>query len=338
MKKSIFKDLFSEIFKTGVLIKTSVRYPRLNKKLKPEDIGLQSTEQILKQMSLGHRKLCDQKHLAPFGLAESRVNALIRNNTFPFMGVFNFMPNTKLETATVALDSIKNGLYLPAKEEFISHYSDIFNESVSMWWDMAWDLDVDPDVLVARISEEYPSVAQLEAQFKFIVHTFQFALSEKVVEQLDDTNVAALARNEAIDSEYKMVQGEISTFFGECMQAIRKEVSTCCNGVLKQMGSGKTEGVHQSSINKVKNMIDHVKTMDWTNNTELQSELDAFKTQFLDTKAKDYRKNTDALKDFQTGMKAFTKNITAIVDKDNEELIDKFTQSGHRKIRILNAE
>lgn len=115
--------LLNVLTREGVLVNVSVRYWRGCKKLRPEDLGLDSTNVSDRLISLGHKRLLPREATAPLALVESRAHALVEGNTFPFLnGLGHFLPNTRLEDVTTKLRGLE-GEFWQAKDEFVRHYA-----------------------------------------------------------------------------------------------------------------------------------------------------------------------------------------------------------------------
>src|SRR5882724_5414431 len=96
--------LLAVLTREGVLIKVSVRYWRGCKKLRPEDLGLNSADVSDRLISLGHKRLLPREATASLSLVEGRAHSLVEGNTFPFLnGLAHFLPNTRLAEVTSKL-------------------------------------------------------------------------------------------------------------------------------------------------------------------------------------------------------------------------------------------
>jgi hypothetical protein len=89
-------QLLPLLTREGVLIKVSIRFWRGCKKLKAEDIGLNSSDVSNRLISLGHKRLLPKESTQQLSLIEGRAHALIEGNTFPFLnGLAHFLPNAR---------------------------------------------------------------------------------------------------------------------------------------------------------------------------------------------------------------------------------------------------
>src|SRR5436190_24047359 len=93
--------LLNVLTREGVLLNVSVRYWRGCKKLRPEDLGLDSQNVSDRLIGLGHKRLLPKAATADLALLESRPHALVEGDTFPFLnGLGHFLPNPRLTEVT----------------------------------------------------------------------------------------------------------------------------------------------------------------------------------------------------------------------------------------------
>src|SRR6185436_15256980 len=112
-------SLLDVLTREGVLLNVSVRYWRGCKKLRPEDLGLNSQNISDRLISLGHKRLLPKAATADLALIESRAHALVEGNTFPFLnGLGHFLPNTRLQDVTEKLEEMQQEFWT-AKKEFL---------------------------------------------------------------------------------------------------------------------------------------------------------------------------------------------------------------------------
>src|SRR3954465_13035313 len=116
------RDLLQVLTREGVLISVSVRYWRGCKKLRAEDIGLDSRKVSDRLISLGHKRLLPKEATAQLALIEGRAHTLIETDTFPFLGVAHFVPNSKLADVSGKLKELERE-FGQAKEAFIQKYA-----------------------------------------------------------------------------------------------------------------------------------------------------------------------------------------------------------------------
>src|SRR4051812_46053854 len=155
-------DLLKVLTREGMLISVSVRYWRGCKKLRAEDIGLDSRKVSDRLISLGHKRLLPREATAQLGLIEGRAHALVEGNTFPFLnGLARFVPNSKLAEVTGNLKQLENEFWI-AKEAFIQKYGELRESAAKEWQTMAKTLVNDPERLVASIEAAFPPLGKMD--------------------------------------------------------------------------------------------------------------------------------------------------------------------------------
>ena len=137
--------LLQALSRNGVLLNVSVRYWRGTKKLRPEDIGLETGQLSERLISLGHKRLLPREATAQLALIESRAHALVEGNTFPFLnGLGHFLPNGRLGEVTAKLRELEREFWR-AKAEFVGKYCALRAEAALQWEAMARKLVRDPE-------------------------------------------------------------------------------------------------------------------------------------------------------------------------------------------------
>jgi hypothetical protein len=124
-------QLLPLLTREGVLIKVSIRFWRGCKKLKAEDIGLNSSDVSDRLISLGHKRLLPKESTQQLSLIEGRAHALIEGNTFPFLnGLAHFLPNARLQEVTHRLTELETEFW-QAKDEFLRRYTSLRQSAVN---------------------------------------------------------------------------------------------------------------------------------------------------------------------------------------------------------------
>lgn len=195
-------NLLSVLTREGVLINVSVRYWRGQKKLKPEDIGLKTSDVSDRLISLGHKRLLPKDALQELALVEGRAHALIEQNTFPFLnGLGHFLPNGRLQEVTDKLNALEREFW-QAKQNFLQKYSTLRSNASREWRQMAEKLVGDPSRLVATIESAFPLARNMDKFFSFGVQVFQITLPESL-----DVDLITLAeQREVIEARQRAAQ------------------------------------------------------------------------------------------------------------------------------------
>ena len=332
-------DLLNVLTREGVLINASVRYPRFHKKLRAADLGLEPDQVSDKLMSLGHKKLLPREALADLALVESRTHAVIEKNTFPFLNVSHFLPNRKLVDVQEQLDAQEKNFEI-ARGKFLRSYTSTREQALTDWRDairqIAKTYD-EEETLFSQIREAFPSREFIEPRFAFEVHLFQIAVPDSFDLELisfAEQNEVRLARLDAAREARRDIQTGVETFVGECVNELRQQTAQLCDEMLASMRGGKTEGVHQKTLNRLVAFIDDFKALNFANDTEMEQQLDRVRTELLDRSAGDYRNSPAAVRSLESGLAGLRDHARDLTHQDARELVERFGQLGRRKLQL----
>jgi hypothetical protein len=328
-------SLLDVLTREGVLINVSVRYWRGCKKLKAEDLGLDAEDVSNRLISLGHKRLLPKDVLAELALIEGRAHALIEANTFPFLnGLGHFVPNPKLEEVTSALTKLETEFW-QAKEAFVSRYSRHRDAALVEWRSTADKLVKDPQRLIAAIAGAFP--LKLEKYFSFDVALFQIAAPQQVhgdlVSLAEHRDIVEARRKAAQEAGAKIRTG-VDTFVGECVASLREQTATLCEEMLASIGSGKTDGVHQKTLNRLINFIDQFKQLNFANDTDMERHLEKARQELLTRTAAEYRDSAHAQRKLRQGLTALADKARELAGEDAKEIVQKFGDLGRRRFHL----
>jgi hypothetical protein len=335
-------DLLAVLTREGVLISASVRYPRFHKKLSPADLGL-SPDQISERLvSLGHKKLLPKEALADLALVEGRTHAIIDQGTFPFLGgLGHFLPNGKLVDVQEQLNAQRNH-FNRAQEDFLSAYRDLRSDALEEWREATRQLARTQDeaaCLYAQIAESFPQREKLEPKFAFEVHLFQIAVPESLGMELvtfADQQEVRLARREAAETAARQIRSGVEGFVGECVTELRHQTAQLCEEMLGSMRSGKTEGIHQKTLNRLVKFIDEFKQLNFAGDLEMERQLERVRSELLNRSAEDYRQNPAATRSLEAGLSQLRDQARELASQDARELVERFGQMGRRKLQLAS--
>ena len=328
-------NLLDVLTREGVLVNVSVRYWRAQKKLNAEDIGLDREDVNSRLISLGHKKLLPREALAKFALIESRAHALVESSTFPFLNCLgHFLPNSKLQEVTGKLTEIQEQFHT-ATAEFLRQYRQLRTQAAKEWRETARRLAVDPARLMATIEAAFPEPDHMQKYFSFDVHLFEIKVPERLTTGLvtlgDQQNIIA-AREKAAREAGEKIGKDVNSFVADCVATMRRETSILCEEMLASMKSGK--GLHQKTLNRLLNFIDHFKQLNFAEDQELNSTLESFRDQFLEVPAGYYRDSDIEQSRLTQGIKALANTTRTMAIQDSREIIEKFGQMGRRKFNL----
>lgn len=328
-------SLLSVLTQEGVLINVSVRYWRGCKKLKAEDIGLNTDDVSDRLISLGHKRLLPKDTLADLALIEGRAHALVVANTFPFLnGLGHFLPNPKLEEVTNALTRLETEFW-QAKEAFVSRYSSHRDGALVEWRNTAEKLVRDPARLIAAIAGAFP--VKLEKFFSFDVALFQIAAPEQVhatTVSLSEHRDIIEARRKAAQEAASKIRTGVDSFIGECVASLREQTATLCEEMLSSIGGGKTDGVHQKTLNRLVRFIDQFRQLNFANDTEMEQHLERARKELLSRTAAEYRDSAYAQRKLRKGLSALADKARELAQQDSKEIVQRFGDLGRRRFHL----
>lgn len=332
-------DLLKVLTREGVLINVSVRYWRAAKRLKPEDLGLNPDNVSERLVNLGQKRLLPKEAIAPLALVEGRAHALLESSTFPFLGgIGHFLPNAKLGEVRERLEELR-GEFDAACASFLDHYGEHRVGAIEEWRALAARLSDQPERLVTAIRESFPPRDKVAKKFAFEVHLFQVAVPDQVsaevvtfAEQAEVLNARRLAAREA-QSE---IRAGVEAFVAECVTTLREQTAQLCEEMLESMRSGKTDGVHQKTLNRLGRFIEEFRQLNFANDTEMAARLESVRRELLSTSAEDYRQSPRATRNLQEGLSELRDHARQLAQQDTRELVERFGQMGRRKLQLVS--
>ncbi len=330
--------LLNVLTREGVLLNVSVRYWRAAKKLKPEDLGLDPEKVTEHLISLGHKKLLPKEALKNFGLIESRAHAMVDANTFPFLGgIARYLPNSKLVEVTRRLEELERE-FQAEQERFISDYGRLRLEAAREWWDAARKLVNDPDRLVATIEASFPQPDTMDRYFSFSTHLFQVSIPEGTPQMelitAGDRQAVAEARDRAAQEAARKIRQGTQQFVQDCVATLRQETAKLCDEMLQSMSSGKTQGVHQKTLNRLVRFIDQFKQLNFAGDRQMEEQLERVRKEFLSRTAEEYRDDAKAQARLTAGLTGLRDVARDMAQADAREVVERFGQMGRRRFNL----
>jgi len=323
----------------GVLLNVSVRYWRATKKLTAEDLGLDPESVEKRLFSLGHKNLIPRGSLQSFALIESRTHALVDACTFPFLnGLGHFLPNTRLEETMSKLEKLEKE-FMAEKDVFLGRYSEMRALGLAEWREAAGRLGGNPERLVEKIEEAFPTPERMERSFGFTTQLFQISVPDGfTMDQisLGEQQDIIHAREQAVQEAAQRIHRGVEGFVSDCVASLREQTAKLCEEMLDSMKSGKT-GVHQKTLNRLVKFIDEFKSLNFVGDVELEAQLNRVRQEFLTRPAEQYRDSAFYRGKLQTGLQSLADTAREMTRQDNRQLVEQFGQLGHRKLHIETA-
>ena len=328
--------LLSLLTREGVLVKVSVRYWRGCKKLKAEDLGLNSSDISDRLICLGHKRLLPRESTQHLALLEGRAHALIEGNTFPFLnGLGHFLPNARLAEITQRLTELEAEFW-QARDEFLQRYASLRQSAAREWQAMAQRLVKDPERLLATIEASFPVPARMNRFYGFETHLFQVSVPEclgvELITTAEQQQVIA-ARQQAAQEAGSKIRQDVEAFVAECVATLREQTAQLCDEMLHSIQHSET-GVHQKTLNRLLRFIDQFKQMNFVNDTEMERELERVRRELLSRTAEEYRDSTTARTRLTTGLQHLADHARQLARQDASELVERFGELGRRKFQL----
>lgn len=330
-------QLLDILTREGVLINVSVRYWRAQIKLKPQDLGLEDIKVSNRLISLGHKKLLPKEAFAPFSLLEGRAHALTEASTFPFLGgIARFLPNANVAKVREKLMEMEQE-FLTEKARFIGEYEHWQQASVDEWRRFARKLEVNEQTLLNTIRAAFPSLEKVSRSFGFETRLFQVALPESLKEEATNfaQQQAVLQAREAVATEAaQRLQHDTQSFVSDCVATLREQTAGICQEMLSSIGGGKTDGVHQKTLNRLVRFIDQFKSLNFAGDSELEAQLEGARKELLSRTAEEYRDSAYAQRQLVTGLTALKDRARELAKTDAAEVVQRFGEQGKRKFHF----
>lgn len=332
------KSILDALTREGVLIDVSVRYWRAAKKLTPEDLGLDAERVTARLISLGHKRLLPREALQTFALIESRAHALVESASFPFLGgIGHYLPNSKLPEVTRRLEALE-GEFETARADFLGRYSALRSEAVRDWKAAACKLTSEPERLVATIEAAFPRPEDIQRHFGFRTHLFQISVPEAALRldlvEAGDQRAIVEARNRAAEQSTRRIHEDTRQFIGECVATLRKETAELCEEMLGSMRGGKTEGVHQKTLNRLLKFLDQFRELNFAGDGELERMLETARRELLTQTAGEYRDDEAARSRLVKGLGRLRDQARDLARQDATEIVERFGRLGARRFTL----
>ena len=330
------EHLLSVLTREGVLIKVGISYWRGNKKLRPEDIGLERKALSERLISLGHKRLLPRDCLQELALIEGRAHALIDYHTFPFLnGLGHFLPNAKVEDVMGRLEGLEREVWA-AKGAFLDRYASLRESASREWRVMAENLVKNPDELVETIEQSFPYPSRMERYYAFNIQCFQIALPEGLAAEMvaaGDQRAVVEARQRAAVEAQSRIREEVETFVGDCVASLREQTAVLCEEMLGSI-NGSENGVHQKTLNRLVRFIDQFKGMNFANDRVMEEQLEQVRRELLSRTAGEYRDSATARARLKQGLSRLASGARQLAGQETAGLVQRFGELGRRKFNL----
>jgi len=116
------------------------------------------------------------------------------------------------------------------------------------------------------------------------VTLFQLTVPEQLTTDLislADQREMIAARKRAAQEAGEKIRGDVQTFIEESVASLREQTATLCEEMLQSISDGKTDGVHQKTLNRLVRFIEQFKQMNFANDTVMEAQLENVRRELL---------------------------------------------------------
>jgi len=220
----------------------------------------------------------------------------------------------------------------------MDRYEDLRESALDEWRQAARGLDVPVGEFVDRIAATFPSGMRLRQKFSFDTHFYQVAAPESVriqaVDVADQTavvNARALVARQAAEK----LARDTESFVSDCVATLREQTAQICDEMLASMKSGKTDGVHQKTLNRLLGFIDQFKTMNFAGDEALETMLSNARRELLGKTAEEYRDSATAQVQLAAGLKKLGDEARRLATQESREIVERFGKLGARRFTMV---
>jgi hypothetical protein len=262
---------------------------------------------------------------------------MVEESTFPFLGgVAHYLPNEKLETVTARLRTLQEE-FEAETQAFIEGYAELRESALAEWREAAVQLGADPRKLVAAVDGAFPSADRMPRSFGFEVRLFSIAVPDVPQAQLIELGTRQelmQVRREAAQQARREIEESCEHFVSDCVAEMRRQTAQLCSEMLATIdGRG---SVHQKTLNRLVHFIDRFRTLNFSNDTEMQRELDRARTELLSRSAEEYRGNGAAETTLVQGLERLRAKARDLAAQDTTHLVRSFGQMGQRRFALAS--
>jgi hypothetical protein len=101
--------------------------------------------------------------------------------------------------------------------------------------------------------------------------------------------------------------------------------------MLQSINEGKTDGVHQKTLNRLVRFIDEFKQLNFANDAEMEAHLEKVRQELLTRTAAEYRDSTHAQSKLRQGLQNLAAKARELSTADASALVQRFGEVGRRR-------
>lgn len=319
-------NLMEVISQQGVIVTRNISHFRGNKKLTHTDLGIPEPP---KTTRLGSMKIVpeDCPILARIQQIESEVGTYIKANTHDFCGLARFLPNNEIEVKDAEGNVTGTITRLERTREFLEQKRDEYNR------------------MVAEFFESYESIKESGIEEAVLMHSNKFDVPESV---LRDSITNAFPTREKLQKKFQFnfafmpladMKGvnkanELTNLCDSFIQSASGKFRELAHQTLSDMSEAIAEGKwNQKTLNRVPKVLEQIRNMSLVPDDDLVNRLEKFNSEFLNSEAKDFKSDEEALAAMQEGLKSAIGDLRNLAEHDSaDEVRERFVEGAGRRI------
>lgn len=311
---------WNDLFTQGTLIDYSVHLWRARIQLKPEDLGIDMTDDIQKAFSFGCHRLAPSSAFEEINAAVGGWERDIKEHSlaFPILEGVRYVPDDQVKVLQQKLDMHRREFDI-AVEAFIAQYENMMQEMLPIIEQALLAAAKTPEAAAAaisRVTQEYPSREKVAQKFGLEWNFFTIAIPA--------SKEAAVTARSAIPQVQKVISSMV--------EQLRNELSDKVVGLLdlaKKAKDGKSrtkEGFGLASRNSALAVLDKVDRLNVLGDSVLREQTQLLRS-LLDSSETDMGNVVNDLAKIKGNLVADIASATAAAEK-------KLTGLGNRKIAL----
>ena len=295
------RNVLDALMQRGVLVEVRCHCWGGRKALKPEDIGLETSDINEELMSLGQKRLVPKSSLSPFHGCDVRADQVLKQHSLavPFG---RYVPLEVYPELRRLLDEIV-ARFNAYREEWLPSYPSWREEMLQGWREAAeaaYDrmngraafLPREQFVaeFMARIEALYPNVADLAGRFALEIITYQVSLpasSRMELADLDLLDAQARTREQARAQVARDAQLDAQVVLSEMVQEMRGRAAEVAERLAASLRDGGT--VRQQQFDAFERFVKAFQRMNVLGDRELSETLENIQAEYLTNGASAYR-------------------------------------------------
>lgn len=308
---------WNDLFTQGTLVDYSVHLWRARFQLKPEDFGIESTEEVKKAISFGCHRLAPAESFDEINTTVRKWVKSIEEHSFafPMLQGVRYVPDTEVAALKAEIEA-HQGEFQGQVDAFLASYDTMVSEHLPLIEQALVEAAKTPEAAALaynRVRAGYPTRDQIAAKFGLEWNFFTISIPQ--------SKEAANAAKEAVPQVQKVVQSIVEQLRGELSEKVANLITLAEKA---KAGTSKVkDDIGQRSRESANTVLDKVERMNIFGDRTLSQQIRALRGIVnsdidLDTVVQDL-----------SGIKA---NLEADIDAAAKAAEKKLTGLGNRRL------